>query len=228
MKTYNQLLIAGMFFLFSFRTNSEKLDFEFADNYCNTIEQQVGIIGEKYNLSPADVLPVVYPECSRFNALSNAFESNVLAYYYIRDGVQGADFSIGYFQMKPSFIEALEGEINTNALFSGVKEYFAYKTENVTEERNARLDRLQSQTWQIEYLCAFVALMQVRYDAEKITIPKLRFIASAYNYGFNKPAKEIVSWSQVRAFPNGIRSGSQNYAYGELATNYKLQHYGHE
>ena len=80
MKTFNYLLFTCMIFLFSFQRSSEQLDFEFADKYCTSIEQQVNEIARNYNLSAADVLPVVYPECSRFNALSNAFESDALFY----------------------------------------------------------------------------------------------------------------------------------------------------
>jgi hypothetical protein len=216
-----------MIFLFSFQNSSEQLDFEFADKYCTSIEQQVNTIAKSYNLSASDVLPVVYPECSRFNSLSNAFESDVLYYYYIQQGTEGADFSVGYFQMKPSFMEALEAEIESNGLFKEQRPRFAYQSGKMEEIRNERLDRLQSPAWQMEYLCAFTALMHERYVQDSVSIPRTEYVAAAYNYGFFKPSSEIVSWSEVKAFPNG-RNGSQNYVYGELASTYKVTRYGHE
>lgn len=227
MKTFNYLLFTSMVFLFSFQRSSEQLDFEFADKYCRSIEQQANTISAKYNLSASDVLPVVYPECSRFNAFSNAFESNILSYYYVRNGIDGADFSIGYFQMKPSFTEQMEREISVNPLFEKQRPHFAYKNTDPQVQRNERLNRLESQEWQIEYLCAFVALMHERYAREAIQSPRLNFVAAAYNYGFHKPSREILDWTTVKAFPNG-RSGSQNYAYGELALSFQQNHYGHE
>ncbi|MGV3632525.1 MAG: hypothetical protein ACO1O6_15055 [Bacteroidota bacterium] len=227
MKTFNYLLFTSMIFLFSFQKSSEQLDFEFADKYCTSIEQQVNTIAAKYNLSASDVLPVVYPECSRFNSFSNAFESDILSFYYVRNGIEGADFSIGYFQMKPSFVEKLEREIAAKPLLSKQRSLFAYESTDPMMQRNERLDRLQSPNWQMEYLCAFVALMHERHSQEAIRLPKLNFTAAAYNYGFHKPSHEILDWSEVKAFPNG-RSGTQNYAYGELALSFQQNHYGHE
>lgn len=227
MKTFSYLLFTSMIFLFSFQKSSEQLDFEFADKYCTSIEQHVNAIAAKYNLSASDVLPVVYPECSRFNSFSNAFESDILSFYYVRNGVEGADFSIGYFQMKPSFVEELEREIAANPLFSKQRSLFTYQCSDPVTQRNDRLDRLQSPNWQIEYVCAFVALMHERHRLEAIELSKLHFTAAAYNYGFHKPSREILDWSEVKAFPNG-KSGSQNFAYGELAQDYQQNHYGHE
>ncbi len=227
MKTFNYLFFTVMFFLFSFQKSTEILDFEFAEKYCSSIEKQTDLLARNYKLTAADVLPVVYPECSRFNALSNAFESDVLSFYYIRNGVEGADFSVGYFQMKPSFVEALEQEIACNDLFKEQRSKFAYTARDLFAERNERLDRLQTPAWQMEYLCAFVALMHERYEQENISIPLTEYVAAAYNYGFQKPQSEILDWAQVKAFPNG-KGNSQNYAYGELARNYQLMHYGHE
>lgn len=228
MKTKKLLLFVSLLFLFSFQKASEKLDFEFADTFCASIEKQVGLIGKQYGLKNKELIPVIYPECARFSKVSNVFESDLLSYYYAQNGCQGADFSVGYFQMKPSFLEGIEKIVATDSNFISFREKFNYKTVDLKAIRMQRLDRLFSQTWQIEYLCAFVKYCKQKYALEKTTLSELKFTAAAYNYGFNKPTAEIISWAAKKAFPNGIKSQETNFSYSELAHNYQLKKYGHE
>lgn len=228
MNTKKLLLFVSLTFLFSFQKASEKLDFEFADTFCSTIEKQVGLIGRQYALESKELIPVIYPECSRFSKVSNVFESNLLSYYYVQDGCQGADFSVGYFQMKPSFMEEMERIVATDSNFINFRDKFKYEAGDIKAIRNQRLDRLFSQTWQIEYLCAFVKYTKAKYQVAKPALSELKFVAAAYNYGFNKPSEEIISWASKKAFPNGIKSQDQNFSYSELAHNYQLKKYGHE
>lgn len=228
MKAKNLLIFSSILLLFSFNSTSEKLDFEFADTYCSTIEKQADMIGKKYKLSAAEILPVVYPECSRFSNVSNVFETNILAYYYMQDGREGADFSVGYFQMKPSFLEDLEDIISKDSSMSMYKQKFSYKVNTLSEIRDERLNRLFSQSWQIEYLCAYTLIMKQKYAREKTDLPEIKFLASGYNYGFTKSSEEIITWSKKKAFPNGIKSDKSNFSYSDLAYSYKLKKYGHE
>ena len=51
---------------------------------------------------------VVFPELVRYSALMDFMETTAVKALYQQKGVKGADFSIGRFQMKPSFVEDLE------------------------------------------------------------------------------------------------------------------------
>ncbi|TNE55004.1 MAG: hypothetical protein EP338_05440 [Bacteroidetes bacterium] len=206
----------------------ENLDFKFADNYCSKIEEKVQEIGSKYGLKVSELIPVVYPECARFNAITNAFESSVLEHFYIEEGCRGADFSVGYFQMKPSFIEQLDQVIQEHPLFAKRKAFFAYQASGTKNIRNERLNRLFSEDWQIEYLCCFVQLMKLRHQKEGIQTSELAFISSAYNYGFHKSTSKILAWEKIRAFPNGRKHQSNNFTYAELALLCKSKFYAHE
>ena len=55
--------------------------------------------------------PVVLPEVARFNGFSNFFETAALEAFYVEDGSGVVDFSIGPFQMKPSFAERVEHRV---------------------------------------------------------------------------------------------------------------------
>ncbi|MFN5416235.1 MAG: hypothetical protein ACK5B9_04200 [Flavobacteriia bacterium] len=227
MKTKILLFLSLVLVLFSFRNSVTGLDFDFAESYCSKIEKQVRVIAKQYDLKSSELIPIIYPECSRFSVLSNVFESDILSYYYVQNGRKGADFSVGYFQMKPSFLEDLEEIITKDSNFTQYRSKFAYANKNTKEIRTERLNRLFSETWQIEYLCVFVKYTKLKYKPSE-DISLLEFSASAYNYGFTKPHEEIIFWTKQKAFPNGLKSNKENFVYSELAQNYKLKKYGNE
>jgi hypothetical protein len=199
-----------------------------AELYCFSIETETDVIAGQYGLTAVEILPVVYPECARYSALSDQAEGTVLEYYYIQDGVAGADFSVGRFQMKPSFIEALEQKIATEGYLSAYKERFSYAVQGVKQQREERLNRLLNQSWQTHYLCCFCLIRRhetagmLRTDEERIAD-----MAAAYNYGFTKPAGEIAHWRTVSAFPNGLSAASGNYNYADLAITLNQKMTGH-
>jgi hypothetical protein len=198
--------------------------------YCFSIESETDIIADQYGLKAAEILPVVYPECARYSALSDRAEGTVLEYYYIQNGVAGADFSVGRFQMKPSFVEALEAKISSEDYLSAFKERFAYKPVSIKQQREERLNRLLDQSWQTHYLCCFCLIRRHETTGTILTTnEQIADMAAAYNYGFTKPAGEIAHWRTVSAFPNGLSAVSGNYNYADLAIAFhqKMTGYAH-
>ena len=57
---------------------------------------------------PSNVLPIVFPELIRYSLFRDYLETTMLERLYVKEGTSGADFSIGHFQMKPSFAEKIE------------------------------------------------------------------------------------------------------------------------
>ena len=62
---------------------------------------------------------VVFPELVRYSALMDFMETTAVKALYQQKGVKGADFSIGRFQMKPSFVADLERQRPTAYAYSG-------------------------------------------------------------------------------------------------------------
>jgi len=56
----------------------------------------------------AKMIAIVFPEMLRYNENLEEIETQLLKSLYVRFGNRYADFSIGYFQMKPSFAEKIE------------------------------------------------------------------------------------------------------------------------
>ena len=72
----------------------------------------------KYQLNPYFVLAIVFPELIRYSKLQDVIESNDLKVLYVQFGDTYSNFSIGRFQMKPSFCEQLEKDYNKYVTFA--------------------------------------------------------------------------------------------------------------
>jgi len=217
MKTAIGAVVCAVLLACQFFENDFQQQLTAGEYYCFSITPKTNDIARTYGLDASDILPIVYPECARYSAFSNVAESTVLEYYYIKGGSQSADFSVGRFQMKPSFAEALEEKIASETYLMDYKERFAYNSTDQFQ-REERLDRLLDEDWQIHYLCCFYLIVQHESSATiAAESESLTYMAAAYNYGFTQPIEEIVAWSKVSAFPNGLSSGEQNYNYTELA-----------
>ncbi len=220
-----RLFHISIFFLFvSFQLVGQGLNFEFGMQYCNSIEAEVSKIAAKYQLTSSDVLPIVYPECCRFNKVSDAFETDILTTIYVDKGSRFADFSVGLFQMKPSFLEKLDSIVSSDTSYRCLLPTFCYKVNTVKELREKRLNRIMNQTWQIEYVCLYVLYMKKRFQNNNLGLNFTFYLANAYNFGFTKSDKDLRWWSKQCAFPSG-RDTMGCIPYGLLAYQYKLMRY---
>lgn len=158
-----------------------------------------------FNLDAIPVLSVVGPEWVRYSMVRDMMETKALEFAYVRFGREAADFSIGPFQMKPSFIEDLE---KVAGIGNGAAES--------SMQRRLRLQRLKDMRWQLYYAFAFYAHSQNRFAAVLAAeeSQQLAFIASAYNFGFTRPVQAIEKWQEAEVFPYGgaFRGRQESYA----------------
>lgn len=208
---------------------SNKFKEFFADDYDNGLnileinKSKFNLIGERFNINPKHIKAIVFPETIRYNTFRNFLETSSLELLYVESGSETVDFSIGYFQMKPSFIEELETTLSkSNSLkqkYSFVYTYSSKLTEK--SRRSIRLKRLKNVDWQITYICCFIDYLSVEYPELKSEETRMiQFYASAYNYGFKKPPESIHKWSKVKAFPYGRAYEGDQFSYSELALHY--------
>ena len=154
------LLVAGISLsALSYNTQTFEQQLLEAEAYCRQLTPEADRVAAQYQLTATEILPIVYPECARYSALSNKAEATVLEYYYIEGGTAAADFSVGHFQMKPGFAEALEQRLLTEEKLSSFRAQFSYTPTEVKAVREERLNRLLDQTWQLHYLCLFYKIM---------------------------------------------------------------------
>jgi len=165
---------------------------------------------------PAEFLfAIVAPELTQFSYLSNKIETYSLKVFYVQNGTAYSDFSIGVFQMKPSFIEAMENYINADANLKHTYKKFLFKEPNERQARVERVERLGTVEWQIEYLALFCTIVNHKFanTAFANEEDKLRFYANAYNSGFHKTEQQIKEIAQKALFPHFSR---QKFRYSDI------------
>ena len=133
---------------------------------------------------PADVAEaVVFPEMLRYSVLQDQLETSAVSGTYVTMGSKGFDFSVGRFQMKPSFVERLEQRWMRSGFPAKYELYF--DTADNRNARRVRLSRISDELWQCIYVAAFIKLTYLDYQglADLPIADQVRLIATAYNRG---------------------------------------------
>ncbi len=183
-------------------------------------QKTIDRIAANYDCQKVEVLSIVFPEIIRYSIFKDFFETKVLEQLYVLKGAEWADFSIGIFQMKPSFVEDLEYHVHympeLKADFQEVIDYDATSEESIRLER---VERLKSFEWQLKYAFCYYYIMQKCYEGHQFENDdaRLRFFATAYNFGFTKSFDEIEAWMNEKAFPYGKKFNAEQFAFCELS-----------
>ncbi|HEY1040566.1 MAG TPA: hypothetical protein VGF30_14230, partial [Bacteroidia bacterium] len=136
---------------------------------------------------------------------------------------QAADFSIGRFQMKPSFAEDLERQLQANdSLGKMYNNLLTFKSNDVKAIRTERIKRLGSFKWQLIYLNSFVSIINQKFPDKEFAsqADKVSFYAAAYNGGYHKSSKEIETSATLRYYPYGTKYKGKQYSYSDVAVYY--------
>jgi hypothetical protein len=166
---------------------------------------------------------VVFPELIRYSQLKDLFETEMLSLLYVEQGSKVCDFSIGQFQMKPSFAENIEIMIKQDSILNQVCN-FSYTNKvstipSLKTTRKLRLLRLQNRKWQLQYLHAFYLLMQQKTATLTFsnTQQKIRLFATAYNAGFQLSIIDLIAKQNDKYFPYGKHIWRESYSYADVA-----------
>lgn len=176
-----------------------------------------------YNSDIEILSAVVFPEIMRYSVIRDKMERTSLNIFYVPLGGRSVDYSIGLFQMKPSFVDKMEELVSKYKLpgFAHVVIDPLYSSE---KKRKTRLERLSRLDWQLVYLCCFYRLVSARFSSEIGQMnmeKKIRFFASAYNTGLDKDFNSISGYEDRAFYPGG--SGpvlGQQYRYGDVSVFY--------
>jgi hypothetical protein len=134
-------------------------------------------------------------------------------------GERYADFSIGPFQMKPSFVERLEAQVllwerTAPELHSKWRHLLpAPGDASAQDARRLRVDRLSDIDWQLAYAACFydaVAERGLLLGADRGE--RLFILSTAYNAGFWLDREELIARASVpRYSPDPLRAGRYHY-----------------
>jgi hypothetical protein len=202
-----------------------KIELEEAAIFLKDNHQKMQQKASKFNHENDFVTAIVYPELLRYNYIQDFIETTSLELIYMRYGAKTADFSIGHFQMKPSFAEHIEKYIKKNeADFNQYKKLIIAHKATPVLQRKLRLSRLKKMDWQLTYLHAFIAICEHKFHFLKFntTKDKLRFYAACYNIGFHKKYQNILQNENSNTFPNGPKYLGTQFCYASIACAYYL------
>ncbi len=71
---------------------------------------------EETGFSESFLFSIIAPEVSQFNNMTDATQIYALKVLYVQGGKSYANFSIGWFQIKPSFVELLEKMVSNDSV----------------------------------------------------------------------------------------------------------------
>jgi hypothetical protein len=220
------LHIIPLFLLLAFVPAQKNYDELFAEDYTRALRFlkinlstiQKTTVAKKNDV--ALLTSTVFPELVRYSFFKDLLETGALELMYVDHGAPAADFSMGGFQMKPSFAEDLENTLSKNDSLAKVYScLFTFKGKTEKERRRERLTRLKSLSWQLAYANCFVSVMNLKYKDKLFTNPeeKIKFYACAYNSGFHRKETEIEKIISIRQFPYGKNYTGEQYAYSDVS-----------
>ncbi|MDR1055099.1 MAG: hypothetical protein LBL90_04595 [Prevotellaceae bacterium] len=189
-----------------------KRAFVFYDEHIDAIRKMANSLG----VDAEFLFAIAVPELTQFAYLRDKFETYSLKVLYVQGGTDYSNFSIGVFQMKPSFIQQMEDSLRMDEQLKLKFRHCLIDNPKTRKARVERVKRLEQLEWQINYLALFYALVEKQFANESFSDKqnKLRFYASAYNTGFHKPVEIIKQMSQKALFP---RFSFQKYCYGDIS-----------
>jgi len=172
----------------------------------------------KNHISYPLAVAVIFPELVRYSALRDKIEITLLKALYINLGDDYANFSIGQFQMKPSFAEMIREQApavigrKSGIIFKSRSEY-----DDIKNFRRSIVRDLEDPETQINYLIAFLKICEKNYKTNrKNEVARLKFLATAYNYGINKSADQIESMIDKKFFNTRLFK-TENYSYADVS-----------
>ena len=172
----------------------------------------------KNNISYPLAISIIFPELVRYSALQDKIEITLLKALYINLGNDYADFSIGQFQMKPSFAELIREKAS---VVTGNKSEISFKKisdyDNIKDFRKSIVSDLEDPKIQIRYLIAFIKICERNFNTgRKDEMSAIEFLATAYNFGIDKDEKEIEHIIGKKFFNTKLIK-TESYSYADVA-----------
>jgi hypothetical protein len=172
----------------------------------------------KNHISYPLAISIIFPELVRYSALRDKMEITLLKALYVNLGEDYANFSIGQFQMKPSFAEKIRQKASSVlGHLSGIEFKNVSDFDDIKDFRKSIVSDLEDPKSQINYLIAFIKICQKNFNAcWKDEPSEVKFLATAYNFGFDKQDVEIKSMIDKKFFNTKLIK-TENYSYADVS-----------
>jgi hypothetical protein len=145
-------------------------------------------------------------------------EITLLKTLYVNLGEDYANFSIGQFQMKPSFAEMItEQAPAVLEQRSGITFKNSSDFDDIKDFRKTIIKNLEDPVSQINYLIAFIRICEKNFKSDgKDEFSEVKFLSTAYNFGFNRKEADIESMIDKKFFNTKLLNG-EKYSYSDVS-----------
>jgi hypothetical protein len=192
-----------------------------AESKIKLMQESFQLCATLCNEKPLFMQSIVFPEVMRYSSLKDGIETESLRTLYVQFGEEYANFSIGIFQMKPTFaaqVEAKAVKFLPDRIYKELQ--LAYKNIDKENIRNERVGRLQDENWQMIYLTAFVLICNEQYKNKIFlsVVDRLQYYATVYNAGFEKTDEYISKKIMEANFYAENGMPDKKFKYAAIAT----------
>jgi hypothetical protein len=172
----------------------------------------------KNNISYPLAIAIIFPELIRYSALRDKMEISLLKTLYINLGEDYANFSIGQFQMKPSFAEHIREQAPSNLQWrSGITFKSRKEYDSILDFRRSIIKDLEDPKMQMNYLITLIRICEKNFKINrKDEASRVKFLAAAYNFGFENDSSEIESAIDKKYFNTKLFK-TKNYSYADIS-----------
>jgi hypothetical protein len=145
-------------------------------------------------------------------------EITLLKTLYVNLGEDYANFSVGQFQMKPSFAELISKKAPA---VLGHRSGITFKNSSdfgdIKDFRKKIIKDLEDTKIQLNYLIAFIKICEKNFKTDRMDeLSQVKFLATAYNFGIEKKEADIESMIGKKFFNTKLFK-TENYSYAEVS-----------
>lgn len=179
----------------------------------------------KNHISYPLAIAIVFPELVRYSALQDKMEIALLKTLYVNLGEDYANFSIGHFQMKPSFAEMIQTLAPAILDRKSVKTIkVRKKSSDIKNFRKSIVMDLEDPKTEFNYLILFLKICDKKFNIDTKNEPNaVKFLATAYNYGIDKNFTQIKSMIDTKYFNTKLFK-TNNYSYADVSLFWYIQY----
>lgn len=203
----------------SFYPNESNNAFNFIEERKDTIDRELNYLNKEEKIL---AISIIAPELSQFSHIFNEIEMRTLYVIYLNSGK--SDFSVGYFQMKPNFIEKMEQYIKKYK-FLKRKYIDLLPSGSKREKRRFRLNNLSDFESQLRYLSLFIEICKLKTKNLyfKDNLEELKYWATLYNSGLELSPSEVIRQQKKKQFPKFLKKFNYSSVSAEFY-NYLKNH----
>lgn len=193
-------------------------DWERANTFLKENRTWMELILRKNHIPYKLAAAIVFPELVRYSALRDKMEITLLKALYINLGEDYANFSVGHFQIKPSFAALVSERLkDLPGRRSGLKLSDPSQYEDISDYRKSLLAELEDPGTELGYVVAFIKVCEKKFDLPDDEESRVRFLSSAYNCGIERDELEILEFAGKRFFSTSLFGTANTWSYSDIS-----------